>query len=126
MSDELWLAVIQAAASILTVAITVLLPMLLVTLRQKKKLEITAAEEAQLEHAALEAVMVVKELAAARVKKHGAAMAMKPGEKLSTAINTVTEALPDKPRADVERKVTAALVKVGEGAAVNPQPAPGL
>lgn len=124
MSDELWLAIIQAAASILSVAITVLVPWLLATLRKKHGLEIKAAQEAQFEHVAREAVLVVKELAAAHVKANRAPMT--PEEKLSTAISTVQEALPEKARTDIERKVIAAMPQMGEGAAVNPPTAPGL
>lgn len=128
MSDELWLAIIQVCGSVLSIAVTVLLPLLIATLRQKKKLEITAAQEAQLEHAAREAVLIVKELAAAKLKEQKAAgqtpVPMTPAEKKTTAISTMVEALPNTTREDAERKVIAAMPTVGEGAAANPPQAP--
>jgi hypothetical protein len=131
MSDELWLAVIQAAASILTVAITVLVPLILNTLRKKYGQEIAANKDAQIEHAAREAVLFVKELAAAKLKAQVLPMqppppgAMTPAEKLSTAISSVVEAKPELSRDEAHRKVVVAMAQVGEGAAANPQPAPG-
>lgn len=116
--NELWLAVIQAAAMVLTPVIGALLALLIATVRAKYKLEVTAAQEAQLEHAALEAVRVVAEFAAAKVKAGRGPML--PVEKFGTAVNTVIEAVPTAKREDIERKVTAALTKAGEGSAVNP------
>jgi hypothetical protein len=128
MSDELWLAVIQAAASILTVAITVLVPLILNTLRKKYGQEIAANKDAQIEHAAREAVLFVKELAAAKLKeqfvKASPPGSMTPAEKLSTAISSVVEAKPELSRDEAHRKVVVAMAQVGEGAAVNPPPAP--
>lgn len=123
MSDELWLAVIQGAAAVLVSAMAVLVPLLVNSVRKNTNLQITAAQEAQFEHVAREAVLIVKEMAAAKVKANRGAMT--PAEKLSTAISTVQEALPDKTRQDIERKVIAAMPQVGEGAAVNPPQAPG-
>jgi hypothetical protein len=123
MSDDLWLAVIQVFGSILTILVTVLVPLILNMLRKKYGLEIKAAEDAQIEHAALEAVRIVKELSAAKVKANRGPMT--PQEKFSTSVSTVIEAVPSVVRETAERKVIAALSKAGEGSAANPQPAPG-
>ena len=123
MSDELWLEIIKIVGGLGIAAISVLGPMLIATLRSKYRLEVSAAQEAQLQYAAREAVKLVEELAAAKLKAGTRAMASP--EKFGAAVATVIEKLPKADRAEIERKVTAAIVDEGMGAASNPQPAPG-
>ena len=123
MSDELWLEIIKIVGGLGIAAISVLGPMLIATLRSKYRLEVSAAQEAQLQYAAREAVKLVEELAAAKLKAGTRAMASP--EKFGAAVATVIEKLPKADRAEIERKVTAAIVDEGMGATNNPQPAPG-
>ena len=123
MSDELWLEIIKIVGGLGIAAISVLGPMLIATLRSKYRLEVSAAQEAQLQYAAREAVKLVEELAAAKLKAGTRAMASP--EKFGAAVATVIEKLPKADRAEIERKVTAAIVDEGMGAANNPQPAAG-
>jgi len=123
MSDELWLEIIKIVGGLGIAAISVLGPMLIATLRSKYRLEVSAAQEAQLQYAAREAVKLVEELAAAKLKAGTRAMASP--EKFGAAVATVIEKLPKADRAEIERKVTAAIVDEGMGATNNPQQAPG-
>lgn len=116
-----WLSpVIDEVVKVVGTLLAGLIAALVIQGLRKLGLSIDADRAAKIEYFAQQAVLTVEEKAAAYLKQQAAAM--KPEQKLHEAMVVLMQRFPKLSAEDAQRIVTAALPKVGLGAAMGKAP----